>query len=813
MKITISERKVNKPLDYPVMIMNTKNNYPVVKEIHYPVPKTTRINNVIDVETQEVPNHKQRKFQFNPPSNATFHIKPTASTKNDQVHLLIQSFADQYREVYQQLDKLFNKDGITLPEQDKIFFETIITKGNLDYFFTTNEDISDYTREQLSFTWRKAHIKEISEECIYSDVSHFNAEGYNLKLKFPSCLSLSIDQRLKEKPLREYLDRSKTLLKDEKVILQFGFQASEREWYKEGETALKNLPKRIREKGKNNHKLSEHGFDCTLRLIVKSPNKDRCGIIARGFIFALSQLNGENELISERVKERQFDKWMQKKVKPRKLDVSLSFKNRFLLTPKEIAHFIKLPESNLQKEFEIVVDDRDEINVPKSLLAKDGILIGYSEIKGVRYPISLPTNNLDDVAKPYIFCGSPRQGKDVGQINFIVEAAKQGYGAFIPDVINEKGNKRGMSDSIRDSLPPDKIIDLDFGDYDYPIYFGLEDIIEKLGSNGLNIVANNLIKILKLDDHATTQRACRLIAKACKCNLYKMSLFVRSDQYAIKMLESIRKNDELLALQLENEYLNNSKMNVAKDTLYTRLDEILGNDHFRNMMAQEPNIKLNFEKWIKEGKVVIARMKKIDIGDIGVQILLYLFTMKLFWLKKIMETDDMTFLVLNEPHQFMSKPLEELLCGMLVESPKYRFGLLMAFHDKSFISKELYSAIKSAALNWFMYKTTNKDMYESIKEELSPITIEMAMRTEKHESIFMPFINGRSETPFFMKMLPPPFMRMELKDNSFVSLECSKMYGVPVTEVLKTIKEKEISLYKNDKVKYEHDKSSKKNKK
>jgi hypothetical protein len=817
MKIVLSERKIQKPVEQPVMIMNEKY-LPVPSKLNYPVPKDTFI-------IEHVPKQKKHKEKKNnvlslklaSPHYTTTNIKPTASTKNDQVHLFIRSFSDSHKEMINQIDKFkLNKNGLHLPEQDKIFFETVVTKNNLEFFVTSNSELTDYAKEQLTFTWNKSPLEDVNK-CLFQDINQYNALGYEIKLKHPSSLSLSVDQRLKEKPLREYLDRSRTLAKDEKVIIQFGFQPAEKDWYTLGEKALKELPKRVNTTSSSHSKLSDDGFDCSLRLIVVSPREGRHDTIARGFLFAMSQLNGDNSLSSKKIKNKNFDNWLVKKVKKRKIQSSFIFSKRFILTPKEIAHFIKMPESNLQREFEIEVDQRDEVTVPKSLTSKNGMLIGKAEIKGKSTPITLPTNNLDDLMKSYVFTGSPRQGKDTAQINFIVESAKKGIGgAFIPDVIDEKGNNRGMADSIRDALPRDRVIDLNLADYFNPIYFGLEDLIEMLGENGLDIMANNLVKIFELNDHATSQTLCRLVAKACKCNIYKMSLFLKSRIYAEQIYNEVAKEDELLAMEIEYEYLDESlNLTQAKNALRVRLEEILGNRHFKHMMAQQPNKKLNFEKWIKEGKVVILRMNKLQLGDLGVQLLMFLIVQKLFWIKKIMQTDHCTFLTLNEPHQFMSSALEEVLSEMLVECPKYRLSMLIAFHYPSpqFISDNLYQAIKAASINWFLFKNTNMKMYTSLQEQLHPITPVMAMKTEKYESIFMPFINGKQENPFFVKMLPPPSHRQEMYDNSDLTKQHSIKYGRPIKQVVEDIKDIELNMYrlmKEAKIREQEEKESKK---
>src|SRR5206468_4459300 len=132
----------------------------------------------------------------------------------------------------------------------------------------------------------------------------------------------------------------------------------------------------------------------------------------------------------------------------------------------------------------------------------------------------------------------------------------------------------------------------------------------------------------------------------------------------------------------------------------------------------------------------------MDIGEMGVKIIVYLLVMKIFWIKKIIETDDCTFITFNEPHQFMSDGLEELMQSILVESPKYRLSPIIAFHHPSMLTKKLWDIIQSSSINWLLFKNTNINMYKSVEEQLQPITVEVAMKTKQYESIFLPFIGG-----------------------------------------------------------------------
>lgn len=771
--------------DFATRQMVVKNTFPI-KVTPKIIPYTKQSNRLL-------PN-----FKILPPTFVTYEIKPTVSTKNDKVHLLLDTISDSYKELFQNSSEFrWTEEGIRLPSQNKLFFETRITNKYYKNYISVLKNHEQETLQTLNFTWHKSAKVKTEQELLTLDK---NCIGLEFKLKHTAGLSLSTDQRLKEKPLRELLEQSKILKEGEEIFVQFGLQPSEFDWWKEADRRVKNISKRIKTTETTTSKLTCPAFDCSLRIVIKGETIQRSEMLSRGLIMAFKQLNGDNELIEKRIKQKKLDKWFSKYVKGRRIDYYLfRFNKRFILTRKEIKHFIKLPERNLQLDFELGVNEKEELRINHLLRKKDGILIGHAEDQGKKAEIRIPTANLDDYMSTSVVTGSPRVGKDTFFINYLVESVKNNnVGAFIPDVIDEKGNGRGMCDSIRDSLPPEKIIDLNMGDYANPIYFGLEDVAKLIGVNGMNVIADNFVKVLDLEDTTDSQELCSLIAKVCKCNIYDMYCCLKSKKYAESLYEIVKEEDELLALEYKHEFLN-AKKDRAIQTLKTRLKMILGNPHFKHMMAQEPNSNITFEKWIRERKVVLLRMKKIDIGDIGVKILMYLLSMKIFWIKKIIQTDDPTFIVYNEPHQYMSDGLQELNEAMMTESPKYRLGIFYLLHNPSQLPSKLWSIMTSSSINFYLFKNTNYKLYTDLKEQLKPIETETAMKTEKYESIFLPYIDGKQLEPIFVKMLPPPIQRTKVYNNEQLTNDHSKVYGRDVNEVREQIMETELGMYNENK--------------
>src|SRR5690606_35478970 len=113
--------------------------------------------------------------------------------------------------------------------------------------------------------------------------------------------------------------------------------------------------------------------------------------------------------------------------------------------------------------------------------------------------------------------------------------------------------------------------------------FGLEDVADKIGINGMNVIADNFVKVLGLENTTNAQELCTMVARVCRCNIYKMYCFLKSRQYAEKVYEEVLEYDELLAMELKYEYLSNKKsdQDAGAKALRTRLKTILGNPQFK----------------------------------------------------------------------------------------------------------------------------------------------------------------------------------------------------------------------------------------
>ena len=793
MIIKLDVRQFEKPKEYPEMIRrgnygSEQGNVSLAKAPREPIVTIKPVK----LTVLKKPVTKKIKFGLAPARNKTFKVSAVPSTRNDKVNLLIEAFGGSYREIASSIDKIkFSRDGLYLPPQDKFFFETVITRESYENYVTTNEEQEEFVKQQVEFCWFKSPI-ETEDKDIYDNIDISKTVGFEYSLKYTSGLSLKTDFGMQERPIRDFLELSKLLKTGEKVYIQFGFQAAEREWYKDAERNVKELPKRIKRTETSTSKLGLNGYDCSLRLIVQGETKIRADTIARGFITSMKQLNKDNELIEKRIRDKKLEKWIEKKVKPRKIDVRLKFNNRFILTYKEMLNFIRLPQRKLQLDYEIKVDEKASTSVHKAFLSNKGLWLGDVNVKGKNKAFRLPVSDLDQLCGTYGFIGEPRSGKDMSCSRFIIELAKQGHGAVIPDAIDEPG--RGMADIIKQNLPDDKVIDVDLTDFANPIHFGLGDIVEAIGVHGVDIIANDVVGILELDKNYTSKQLARLVAKACDCNLYEMFNFLKSEKYA-RMIQQriIDRGNELLNLQLEKEYFNARIPANISGAVINRLDELLSMSITKNLFAAPKNPKFDLQRFIEENKVVLIRMKKDGgLGEQGTKIMMNLVLLKINWLKKIKKTDNVTFLVFNEFHQYATETFNEMLSSLILESPKYRLGINLIFHTPNKIDKRLWECIQSGAKGLFMFKNGNIGIFRELMDRLKPLDMESCLKIAKYECLFLSNIDNAE--PFFIKMKPT-----DKFDKNYQSAKDTRKYGTPVEIVNENIFNTEKWMYNEEK--------------
>jgi hypothetical protein len=531
-------------------------------------------------------------------------------------------------------------------------------------------------------------------------------------------------------------------------------------------------------------------FKTHIRIAVHSENEVRREMTKRALVTAYDQLSDNNSLQANPLTKKEQIESLKEINSFTLRTYSKSDLDPNIFSHYEMSKLTQLPTADVQREFaeELETKRTVEVTIPK-VFTKDGILIGHAEEKGEQIPIFIPTDNWDELFKGYIYQGSMGKGKDTAVKNFVVEGCLHHNLSFIvPDAICESGH-RGMADGIRDSLPPEKSIDLDLTS-EYRIPLDLSEVVKKLGKDGANRFASEMISFFgDLENMARSKKYLREAAKASGGSLFLTKMIIEDEEFREIRIQELKEEGQYRLASALEKWGSNADLGSKVDSILNRLDEFFGDDNLFDIFGQPPIPELNFEKWMEEGKVVIIRVPNRKLSEIAVKTLMNWITLKTFMICQLMEKENRgagTFIVFNEPHQYMTKGLEKLMKRIALEGRKERLGSLFAFHHIGLLPDHLIEDLQAGGVNWFLFSNDYKKVFEMKKAELDPsFTVEEALNIPAFHAINILNFGGRRQHAFLVRMLEPPMDRYHPYDNSFLTKRHAQMYGRHWKEVEK----------------------------
>lgn len=594
------------------------------------------------------------------------------------------------------------------------------------------------------------------------------------------------------------------------------------------------------------------------RVAVHSEKKFNRDNISNILVSGYSELAENNELKPVKVRFGGIDitfKGMNIKVKGRKSEIieelntfELSKKTKTDINPNliscdELGRIIQLPTAELQRRYEDAIKANKKIETDISSIfvykpseeyvevedikisigsnnitmnekklnviskKENSILVGHSELKSESISIGIPVSNPNEFYKGYVYLGGMGAGKDTAIQNFVTEASlKQNISFVVIDQVNKEGLE-GMANGIRDSLPPEKIIDIDLSDENYLPPLDLTEVMQKIGRKGLDRFANELIDFFgDMESMGQSRKILRDFAKASNGSLYNIKRLLEEEDFrseTVKRLHS--ENNPRLAQELEK-YLSEygekkGEIVIVKDgqksldnkasAILNRLDEFFGDSTLFEIFAQPPKKELNFEQWMKEGKVIIFRVPDRVLSTVAVRTLVHWITLKVLMTRLLMSTEDQsngTFMIFNEPQTYLegNKGLAKLLSRIAVQGRKERLGSIFACHHLGQI-KEIEEDLISGGVHWMLFKNDNEDTFKKLEKQLAPISVETALnipntKNTRHAICILNF-GGERKPAFMIQMLKPSYQRYKPYDNSFLTKRHAQVFGRSYSEL------------------------------
>ncbi|MDK7664400.1 ATP-binding protein [Cytobacillus oceanisediminis] len=607
---------------------------------------------------------------------------------------------------------------------------------------------------------------------------------------------------------------------------------------------------------KSNEKINQSVWKVYIRLAAVTNEPLRSELILNTESSAFSEIAGDNELLPVKIRFRKRRKEIIEELNTLHLSRTTKANGDVsLLSCDELSKVsLQLPTSAVQMKFEDalsvnkkveteiatifrhkeqkekVIIDGIEISIGSNKItsAKEKVktekqktctlLVGHSELKGLKIPVGIPLSNPNEFYKGYVFQGQMGCGKDTAIQNFVTEGClKQNISFVVIDQVNKEG-REGMANGIRDSLPPEKIVDIDLSNEKYLPPLDLTEVMAKLGRKGADRFANELIQFLDIDDMGQSRKVLRNFAKACNGSLYQLQQLLEDELYRVNRINELRaEGNNRLADELdryttivEQEIKTNNKGEVSvKDkvirdgqktldgksgAILNRLDAFLGDDTLYNIFAQPPMEEMNFEKWMREGKTIIIRVPDRVLSQLAVKTLVHWITLKVLMTRLLMDNEGQengAFIIFNEPQTYLKENsgLADLMARIAVQGRKERLGSIFACHHIGQI-KEIAEDLISGGVHWFLFKNDHKKTFEALETELKPnFDVEAAMRTEKHHAICIWNFGGDRKPAFLVKMLKPSYKRYQAYDNSFLTKRHSQLFGRSIEKIEEVIYE------------------------
>lgn len=452
---------------------------------------------------------------------------------------------------------------------------------------------------------------------------------------------------------------------------------------------------------------------------------------------------------------------------------------------------LQMPTKKIQQRYEdaLNVKKRIETEVPAVLRNPKNMLVGHSESKDQVIPVGLPADQKEDFYCGYTFLGKQGSGKDTAIQNFVYEGAmKHNISFVIPDWICQEGHK-GMADGIRDLLPPEKIIDLDLCNEDFIIPMDLTEVITKLGRKGGSRFALEMIDFMNLEGLARSEKYLTEATKASGGSLVNIKKIIEDENYRLDVIETLQEEgNERLANELLQWGTNDDLSNKA-DAIVSRLNRFFGDDTLYDIFSQAPKKEVDFDKWMREGKVIIIRMPKRKLGAAS-STLAHWVTLKVLMTRMLMTKEEQErhgcFMIFNEPEQVESEGLAKLMGRIGTEGRKERLGSIFAFHHWNKLPQTLQENLQGGGVNQFLFASDYKKNFEVAKERLTPtFTVEEAMQTPKHYAIAI--LNTKEPLHAFLVHMLPPIPDEQRYNNSFLTKRHARMYGRSWRELQKAL--------------------------
>ncbi|MBE6067792.1 MAG: hypothetical protein E7211_08880 [Clostridium lundense] len=521
------------------------------------------------------------------------------------------------------------------------------------------------------------------------------------------------------------------------------------------------------------YKMTAETFKTRVTIMSESNDKNRAKLNMLAVANNYKDINADNELVCRPLMKVEQDRLFEEIT-----HFNVHTSKMCMLSDKEIAKLIQLPQKDLQNEYKIERIDTREVNIPKELQGGK-VRIAYAGLLGQRI-LTTWCENINVMALSKLFVGPQNAGKTTALKRTVKDCHKAGYSNIVIDFIESCETAREVAEVIPDN---EKVV----------IKLGTKDIIPALAYNEVtrlitedmdswervrlaNLLAEQVEYLINaVTDISTgelTAPMLRYLHSAC------MVTFIRPGAKIADVFDVLRrwdKRNEVIRYAKYSKCFNedddiffdlnelHKRENKTEKIIGTREDLIIGvtnritilqkNPYLKAMLRAEIDEKQDFTRYIEEGKSVFIEIPQYLFPSAMVRDILTTFFISRIWLTVQMRENNhdarLCNVIFDEVHQVPTTA--RFLSNHVTEFRRHRLGLIMTCHYLKQL-KDLLGALKSSGVSYVLIAGTEKENLELLKEEIVPFSIEEGLNLKPHTSLNV--INYGNQYAKFIGELP-----------------------------------------------------------
>lgn len=709
---------------------------------------------------------------YDKPQYRLLKIKPDSRLTNNSYENIINVLHSIYKVPLNRLSHTsYGKNGIISIEQAKsVTYEVLFDGDNLKstpyFYFGIPLEVCDYVKQRIQASLPNSTlifedncmqkvIDEMFSDCYTYEYHYAKRDVLSLKTKennfLENILSFKNDiekgegllLQIEMKPVGDYWKQSHDEAWDKirkgidatgKKGLYNGFvnvlgeitepilQLCDEVLEIKGDNSYKTINKEIgvsKFSTASRQKSNSNGFKVCIRLHVIGCEEIKARSYATAFQTALMELEeeGGNRLVTKQIKGK----------KP--LERGRVVGKYDLMSSKEVAGIVNIPNQKLQRTFKIDSVNVKQIQAPNQM-KKGDIKIGNLTLHGEITPIYLPKDR-DLTCLPLFLITKMGGGKTTFLLNLCNDAIKAKHGLVLFDYIKDCQTAKSLL-----KMHPECLV-IKFEDLNKLCTFAFPEVAilptdgvmdRKIKANTVSKEVKFLLNAMASDTQPMSRIMSEYLTSACKVVFVyeKQTLY---NVYQVLTNEDVR--DEYIKNCISDGILAGNSFEINKlreldkkpekaDGVLDRFSVINEDTILQEMMFSPYENNVNFVDIMDNAKPVVIMMpQEIFTSHIHKDVLCVYFMNRIrLAMSRRKDEENIAHIIMDEIHQ--APNTIELVSSTLAEPRKFSMQYVMSLHSLSQIkSREIREKILSVGCNFMLLKGISPQGFEEFKPMLN----------------------------------------------------------------------------------------------